>query len=86
MVFSIFWWQHLNCKWPYRINILLTPFVIMVLLSTRVHYSIDVIAAVIFTLWLRVHIPKYVIYFDKFWTCIVLSVSEVLKRMGTFLR
>jgi hypothetical protein len=51
MLFCTFWWQKLGYTWLYRFSLTLTPFVVLVLLSTRVHYSIDIIAAIIFTFW-----------------------------------
>ena len=71
MLFSTIWWRKLGYKWLFMLNVAMTPFVILVLLSTRVHYSIDVIAAVIMTLWLNVNILRYVVYFDKLWTSII---------------
>ncbi len=47
---------------------ILTVFVVFSLIITRVHYSIDIVAAVIFTLWMNTFLLKKVIYFDKFFS------------------
>lgn len=52
MLFCTFWWKHLGYNFLYFPSLALTPVVILVLLSTRVHYSIDIVAAVIFTFWI----------------------------------
>ena len=69
MLFSIFWWKHLGYTCLYWSNLVLGPFVILVLLSTRVHYCIDIVAAMIVTFWLETHVlVQYIGYFDSFWS------------------
>lgn len=81
MLFSTFWCKHLGFNTFYQINIVLTPIVILTLLSTRVHYSIDIIAACIFTFWLEKEALKKVYLFDKFWSLIYLAVEEIIKYL-----
>lgn len=52
MLFSILWWRHLGYRKLYLVNLVLAPQVVVVLLATRVHYSIDIVAAMIFGAWL----------------------------------
>ena len=84
MLFSTIFWKDLGYTKFYYMNILLTPFVITVLLSTRVHYSIDVIAAIVFTLWINVFLAKYVYYFDKLWSNIFLVIEKIMSKIRTF--
>jgi hypothetical protein len=44
---------------------ILTVCVIFNLIVTRVHYSIDIVAAAIFTLWMKTSLLRNIIYFDK---------------------
>ena len=68
MLFSTFWWKHIGYTKLYLLSLSLTPLVILVLLSTRVHYSIDIIAAAIFIFWLEREAVKKVKYFDRAWS------------------
>jgi hypothetical protein len=81
MLFCNFWWDYLGIKWLYYPSVLLTPLVILVLLSARVHYSIDIIAAIIFTLWLEKYTRRYVFLFDRFWSFIFRSLQAVLNKI-----
>jgi hypothetical protein len=53
-----------------------------VLLTTGVHYSIDIVGAVAFTLWMDVYIGRYVKYFDMFFSCIF----EGMERIAGYMR
>lgn len=71
MLFSTFEWKRVGMTWLYYPNLVLTPFVVMVLLSARVHYTIDIVAACIFTFWLERNVSKHVVLFDRLWTFIL---------------
>lgn len=75
----------MDIKWLYYPNLVLTPFVVVVLLSTRVHYSIDIMAAVIFTLWLRGHVLSYVALYDRFWSALLVWLVSVISRIINYL-
>jgi len=64
MIISIIWWSRIAYYKLKVATIVLTIHVVLVLLTTRVHYSIDVVAAVIVTLWMDIYIGRYVKYFD----------------------
>ena len=68
MLFCSYLWKNLGYKALYWPSLVLTPVVILVLLSTRVHYSIDIVAAIVFTFWIEGHLLKYVIVLDKFFS------------------
>jgi hypothetical protein len=75
MLFCTFLWKHLDYKVLYWTSLVLTPIVILVLLSTRVHYSIDIVAAMVFTFWIEEHLLKYVVFFDRLFS-LVLQLLE----------
>jgi hypothetical protein len=60
---------------------ILTVFVVISLIITRVHYSIDIVAAVIFTLWMKTVLLKKVIYFDKFFSYFYLLTLKFIRVM-----
>jgi hypothetical protein len=53
MLFCTMEWWRLDYRSFFVSSLILTPQVIIVLLATRVHYSIDIIAAIIFIFWLQ---------------------------------
>ena len=65
MIYSYFLWGELKYPKMQLVTKLLTICVIFNLIVTRVHYSIDIVAAVIFTLWMKTSLLKNIIYFDK---------------------
>jgi hypothetical protein len=86
MLFSTFEWKRIDAKWLYYPNLVLTPFVVMVLLSTRVHYTIDIVAAAIFTFWLERHVSKHVIWFDRLWTLIFEHLCALIRKIKGLLQ
>ncbi len=79
MFFCSLWWKQLGHQWIFRISLLLTIFVVLVLLSTRVHYSIDIIGGVFFTLWIRRFLLPHVKYFDLFWSTLFNLLFKMLR-------
>lgn len=80
MLFCTFWWKHLGYKYLYICSLLLTPVVILVLLSTRVHYCIDIIAACIFTFWLETHVLRHIVIFDKVFGFVLLRIHRAFNH------
>lgn len=68
------------------ISLVMTVYVVLVLLATRVHYSIDIVGAVVFTLWMEVYIGRYVKYFDMFFSCIFEGMERIAGYMKQKLR
>jgi len=55
--------------------------VILVLLGTRVHYSIDIVGAIILTVWLFWILTPNIIYFDQCFSVILISISKAIKAI-----
>ena len=72
-------WNNLNKKWLSRISYVLTIFVVFTLIASRVHYIIDVVGAIAFTLWIDKFILPKVVYFDKFWTFLLTLMAKLIQ-------
>jgi len=59
----------------------MTVFVVLVLISTKVHYSIDIVGAVIFTLWMNKYVLSYLAYFDYVFSCICYGLENIIREI-----
>lgn len=70
MLFSALLWRRLGYK---KMEVATYPMVIAVVLAlliTRVHYIIDIVGGIIFTLWIDKYVLPKVIWLDYLFTCI----------------
>jgi hypothetical protein len=82
MVICILFWRRLGYRRLEFVTVGFAFHVVLVLLSTRVHYSIDVVAAVVVALWMDVYVGRYVRYFDMMFSWVI----ERMEGMGNYIR
>lgn len=71
MLFCILWWHKLKYQSLKWMSIIGLAQVIVVLIGTRVHYTIDILGAIIFANWLNWILRFNIIYFDQCFSAIL---------------
>ena len=51
----------------------------LIILATRVHYTIDIVGAAIFTFWIKSFLLKHLALFDKLMDYLVKNAFRILK-------
>lgn len=69
MLFSALLWRRLGYRILEVVTYPLLVIVVMVLLITRVHYVIDIVGGVVFTLWIDRFLLPRVAWFDYLFSC-----------------
>ena len=69
MLFSwLFWSEKEETKFLKYISMVGFPYIIVLVLSSRVHYIADVFAAIFFCLWIYSFTKKHLVWFDEFFS------------------
>lgn len=77
MLFSALLWRRLEYRLLEVVTYPLLVIVVLVLLITRVHYIIDIVGGVVFTLWINRFLLPRVAWFDYLFTCLYDAIKWI---------